>query len=126
MQHVVDGQQQASLDFRLREEDAIKGVLVQGRQVGDGRCMLGGDGEFAIAVLDKPAAQQVRIGLKGYAIQSALDGYFPNTGCTEPQDMLGGRQQVPGFARKALRFARGPEKHARVQKQMHFRPRTVR
>ncbi len=47
----VGGQQQDALDCRLRDEQAIEGVLVDRRQTGDRDGMLAGDRELVIAVV---------------------------------------------------------------------------
>ena len=69
----VGGQQQDALDYRLRYEQAIEGVFVDRRPIGDRHGMLASDGELVIAVVQQAAAQEPRIGAKIGTAEAGFD-----------------------------------------------------
>ena len=74
---LIHRQQQQSLGARLRNQDAVKRILVQRRQLIYGDCVFARDGKLAIAVHQKQAPQSARIDFEVNAIKPVLDGYLP-------------------------------------------------
>src|SRR5690606_18181883 len=96
------------------------------RQLVDSRCMLTGNRQLDIAIVEQTATQQVRVGSKLVATKTVLDGDFPNTGGTKPQLVRLIRHQRMRFNREFLRLPRCPQQQMCVQQKDHSSPSNMR
>jgi hypothetical protein len=104
----VGGQQQDALDCRLRHEQAIEGVLVDRRQIGDRDGMLAGDRELVIAVVQQAPAQEPRVGAKIGAAKAGFDRDFPQARRAEHQLIASVVDRPAGPERQTLRLPCSP------------------
>lgn len=78
--HFIDRDQGDLLDNCLGNQDAIEGVLVDGRKHADTDRVFSGDGKFSIAVIEKTAPEEMRIDGEIWPAEGLLDRDLPEAG----------------------------------------------
>lgn len=81
----VGGQQSQPLDRGLRDQYAVKRVLVQPGKLAGGQGVGPGDGQFEVAVLQQSAPQLAEVNFQGAMLAVVLDRQLPNAGHAEPK-----------------------------------------
>lgn len=84
----IGGQQRDALDHRLRNEDAVKRVLVYWRQTVEGDGVLTGNRQLGIAIIQETTAQKPGVYPKIAPAETMLDRDLPQAGRTEDRLVL--------------------------------------
>ena len=95
-QYRIKGQQRNPLYCCLRHQETVERILVNRRQAVKGDDVITDDRKFGVAIVEQPAAQESRVGLKISPTETPLYGNLPRTGGTEEQLVLSIIDQFPG------------------------------
>ena len=102
-------------DHRLRDQHAVEGVFVVGRQVCDCRRMSPRHGKLGIAVVEKVPAKQAGIDLKIIAAATCLDRDLPEADGAEHNYIAGILNNGGSCPGEVSRSARGPNQDMGVE-----------